>query len=352
MPTPPPDASAEHGARLVVVDDEAVITDILKRRLGRDGYEVTTASSAGEARAILERQGADALLADVQMPHESGLDLLDWARRFDPDCAVVMITAVATIQTAIDALKAGASDYILKPFNLDQVSFAVRRALDRRRVVVQNRAYRDELESMVEAKTRAHAEALEEIRATYDATLKALGAALSYRDSSSPHHADRVAALALAIGNQMRLADPELDALERASLLHDIGKISVPDGILARSVHAPEEAALVRDHPRKGYELLARIEFLRPAAAIVLAQAERYDGAGYPRGLRGDAIPLGARIFAVAAAFDGMTAGRRRPRLADADARAYLRANAGTEFDPRVVEAFLALPPDVIPEAD
>ncbi len=343
----------EHGTRLVVVDDEPVIVDILCRRLGQDGYEVTTASSAGEARAILSRQGADALLADIQMPGESGLDLLDWARRFDPDLAVVMITAVATIQTAVDALKAGAADYILKPFNLDQVSFAVQRALDRRQVVVQNRAYRDRLETMVEAKTHAHAEALLEIRTTYDATLKALGAALSYRDSSSPYHADRVAAIALAIGNGMRLPEPDLDALERAALLHDIGKISIPDGILAKSAHTPEEAAVLKDHPRKGYELLSRIAFLRPAAAIVFAQAERYDGTGYPEGRRGDQIPLGARIFAVAAAYDRMTAGRRQPeKLDDAAARAALRASAGSEFDPRVVGAFLALPPDVIPEPD
>lgn len=346
-----PVSNGDRGARLIVVDDEPVITDILRRRLSRDGYDVSIASSAKEARTILERQGAEALLADIQMPHESGLDLLDWARRFDPDLAVVMITAVATIQTAVDALKAGAADYILKPFNLDQVSFAVRRALDRRQVVVQNRAYRERLEGMVEEKTRAHAEALLEIRGTYDATLKALGAALSYRDSSSPHHAERVAAIALAIGNEMRLPEADLDALERAALLHDIGKIAIPDGVLARCDHTEEEAALLRDHPRKGYELLSRIAFLGPTAALVYAQAERYDGRGYPRGLAGEAIPLGARIFAVAAAYDRLTAGRRQPaRMRDVAARAHLRKGAGTEFDPRVVAAFLALPPDVIPD--
>ncbi len=335
------------------MDDESVIVDILRRRLTRDGYEVTSASSAAEAREALERQGADVLLADIQMPCETGLELLDWARRFDPDLAVIMITAVATIQTAVDALKAGAADYILKPFNLDQVSFAVGRALDRRQVVVQNRAYRERLETMVEAKTQAHAEALVEIRATYDATLKALGAALSYRDSSSPHHADRVAAIALAIGTGMRLGEAGLDALRRAALLHDIGTIAIPDGILARSEHTPEEAVLIRESPRKGYELLSRIAFLRPAAAIVLAQAERYDGSGHPRGLQGEAIPLGARVFAVAAAYDRLTAGRRRAdRLDAAAARVRLRALAGTELDPRIVDAFLALPPDAIPDPD
>lgn len=350
---PSPSETPEPRARLVVVDDEPVILEILHRRLTRDGYEVATVSSAPEARALLERQGAEALLADIQMPQETGLELLDWARRFDPDLAVIMITAVATLQTAVDALKAGAADYILKPFNLDQVSFAVARALDRRQVVIRNRAYREHLEAMVEAQTRAHAEALAEIRATYDATLKALGAALSYRDSSSPHHADRVAAIALAIGREMGLVEAELEALGRAALLHDIGTIAIPDAILARAEHTPEEAALLRESPRKGYELLSRIAFLRPAAAIVFAQAERYDGSGFPRGLQGEAIPLGARIFAVAAAYDRLTAGRRgATRLDPAAARAALRAAAGTEFDPQVVDAFLALPPDVIPDPD
>jgi response regulator RpfG family c-di-GMP phosphodiesterase len=346
-----PVEARDQGARLVVVDDEAVISDILRRRLAGDGYDVATAGSAEEARALILRGGAEALLADIQMPRESGLDLLAWARRHDPDLAVIMVTAVATLSTAVEALRSGAADYILKPFNLDQVSFAVRRALDRRQVVVRNRAYRERLEAMVGEKTRAHAAALAEIQATYAATLKALGAALSYREGSSPSHSDRVAAISLAIGARLRLAGADLDALERAALLHDIGKISIPDAVLARTEgHTPGETALLRDHPRKGHELLARIAFLRPAAAIVYAQAERWDGRGYPRGLVGEAIPMGARVFAVANAYDLLTAGRGR--LDAASARARLREGAGREFDPRVVEAFLALPADLIPDAE
>jgi putative nucleotidyltransferase with HDIG domain len=348
------------GGRLVVCDDEPVITDILRRRLTRDGHEVLTAASADEARAMIERGGVQTLVADIQMPRESGLALLGWARRYDPDLPVIMCTAVATIATACDALKAGASDYILKPFNLDQVSFAVRRALDRRRLVLQNRAYRERLEGMVEEKTAAYAAALAEIRSTYAATLKALGSALAWREGSAPHHSERVASIALAIAASLAIAngssvsEADLDALERASLLHDIGKMAIPDATLRkRGELTPEEAALVRDHPEKGYALLARIAFLRPAAAIVHAQAERWDGGGFPRGLAGEAIPLGARIFAVAAAYDALTSGRDgEPALPPAAARAHLRAGAGTAFDPAVVEAFLSLPADVIPAAE
>ena len=346
MPTE--SVAAKKGGRLVVVDDEPVVTDILSRRLVRDGYDVTTASTAAEARAAIMRGGVEILLADIQMPGESGLQLLAWARGHDPDLAVVMITAVATVSTAVDALKAGAGDYILKPFNLEQVSLAVRRGLDRRRLVVENRHYRERLEVLVEEKTRAHAAALSEIQQTYDATLKALGAALSYREGSA-RHADRVSAIALALGNRLGVASDDLDALERAILLHDIGKIAIPDGILTkREAFTEQEVALLRDHPRKGYALLSRIAFLRPAAAIVHAQAERWDGGG-PLGLAREAIPLGARIFAVANAYDEMTAGRLRERLDDRAARSHLRDGAGREFDPLVVDTFVALPPDVIP---
>ncbi len=340
-------------ARLVVVDDEAVITDILRRRLTRDGYTVVTAASTAEARARLEEAETAALLTDIQMPDESGLSLLEWARARDPDLAVIMITVVGTVGTAIKALRAGASDYILKPFNLEQVSLAVRGALERRRLVLENRTYRQELEAMVERKTRAHADALAEIRATYDATLRALGAALSYREGSTPHHSRRVAAIAVAIARQMGLPPAEIETLERAALLHDIGKIGIPDAILTKPGNLTgEDYAVLRSHPRKGYELLSRIEFLRPAAEIVYAQQERYDGTGYPRGLAGEAIPIGARIFAVANAYDAMTAGRRyQARIDDAAARARLRAEAGAQFDPAAVAAFLSLPPDAVPPA-
>ncbi len=342
--------AAQAGARLVVVDDEPTITDILSRHLAGDGYQIVTAANAAEARALIADTRPSALLTDIYMPGESGLELLAWARTVDPDLAVIMITAVVSVGTAVEALRAGASDYVLKPFNLEQVSFAVARALERRRLVVQNRAYREELEAMVEEKTRAHADALMEIQATYDATLRALGAALSYREDSSPHHSRRVAAISVAIARRMELPPADVHALERAALLHDIGKMAVPDGILARQGRLDEaEYALFREHPRKGYELLSRIDFLRPAADVVHAQQERYDGTGYPRGLAGDAIPSGARIFAVAEAYDAMTTGRHyQARLDDAAARAALHAGSATQFDPRVVEAFLALPPGAI----
>ncbi|HWP35537.1 MAG TPA: HD domain-containing phosphohydrolase [Thermodesulfobacteriota bacterium] len=339
------------GTSLVVVDDEAIITDVLSRRLARDGYTVITASSAAEARARVAESRPAVLLADIQMPGESGLDLLAWARRYDPDLAVIMITALGAVSAAVQALRAGAADYILKPFNLEQVSIAVRRALERRQALITNRAYREGLEAMVAESTRAHAEAVREIQATYDATLRALGAALSYREGSSPHHSRRVAAIAGAIAQRLALAPAERDALERAALLHDIGKIAIPDAILTKPGRLTEEEyAVMRNHPRKGYELLSRIRFLRPAAEIVYAHQERYDGSGYPRGLAGEAIPLGARILAVANAYDAMTAGRHyQPRLADTEARERLRAGAGSHFDPRVVEAFLSIPPEELP---
>lgn len=188
--------------------------------------------------------------------------------------------------------------------------------------------------------------ALRLVESTYDATLKALTAALDTRDSETEGHSQRVTAYTARLAREMGISGTHLVSITRGALLHDVGKIGVPDSILRKpGPLSPEEWALMRQHPTLGYEMLREIEFLRPALPIVLHHQEKYDGTGYPSGLKGDAIPLGARIFAVCDTLDAITSDRPyRAARSFAEAAAEIRRAAGTQFDPAIVEAFLRVP--------
>jgi putative nucleotidyltransferase with HDIG domain len=335
---------ASETASILIVDDEVTMREVLFRNLTAGGYRARVAGSLQEALAALEREPAELVLSDIMMPGGTGLELLDALRERYPDTSVVMVTALADIQAAIDALKAGAADYLLKPFTLEQVDLAVSRALAQRRLIVENRAYEAELERKVAEKTRALTRALAEMEATYDATIEVLGAALDYRDSETEGHCERVTRYTVALAAAMGCSPAELRQIERGAYLHDLGKIGVPDSILLKPGRLTrEEWEVMRSHAEKGYLMLRDIAFLREAAEIVYSHQERWDGGGYPRGLKGDAIPLGARIFAVADTIDAMTSDRPyRDGLSFRTSVDEIRRHAGTQFDPKVVDAFLA----------
>ncbi|HEX7126438.1 MAG TPA: HD domain-containing phosphohydrolase [Thermodesulfobacteriota bacterium] len=330
-------------ASILVVDDELAMREVLSRNLKAVGYETRAAASVADAMAALEREPADLVLSDVMMPGGTGLELLERIKARDPDTAVIMITALADIQAAIDALKLGAADYILKPFSLDQVDLSVSRALTQRRLVLENRAYQAELERKVAEKTRALTRALEEMEQTYDATIEVLGAALDYRDSETEGHCERVTRYTVALARAMGCTPEQVKQIERGAYLHDLGKIGVPDAILLKPGKlTAEEWEIMKSHAEKGYLMLRDIAFLKEAAEIVYAHQERYDGSGYPRGLKGEEIPLGARIFAVADTLDAMTSDRPyRKGLSFRESIEEVQRYSGTQFDPRVVEVFV-----------
>ncbi len=201
-------------------------------------------------------------------------------------------------------------------------------------------------ETALQENTHDHEAALRLIELTYDETLRALGAALDLRDTETAGHSERVTRYSLQIARAMNYSSEELTQLARGAYLHDIGKIGIPDSILRKEGPlSPEEVEIMQTHVQIGYELVKQIAFLAPAAEIILAHHERHDGSGYPRGLRGDEIPLGARVFAVADSLDAMTSDRpyRRARAFDA-ARDEIEREAGRQFDPAVVKAFLSIP--------
>jgi response regulator RpfG family c-di-GMP phosphodiesterase len=332
-------------ARVLVVDDEPDIRDILFDLLSFD-YDCTTVSSAEEAIDRLSAQKIDLVISDITMGGMSGLEMIPHILRLSPETVVVMISGMQTIESAIEALRTGAFDYIMKPFDLRQVEAAVKRALEHHELRAAKRRYENHLEELVEQRTAELDQALLSLEDAYRSTLKALTAALETRDAETHGHSERVVTFSLRLGRELGLDRAQMTALEFGSLLHDIGKIGVPDAILRKPAKLDEEEwAKMREHPLHGQAILNEIEFLEGAARVVAQHHERWDGSGYPLGLRGEEIELNARIFAVADAFDAMISDRvyRRGRSYEAAAEE-LDAWSGRQFDPQVVEAFHRVP--------
>ncbi|HZP39767.1 MAG TPA: HD domain-containing phosphohydrolase [Methylomirabilota bacterium] len=347
-------ASPGAGARRVlIVDDEVDIRSTLRAAFGAAGYECRLAGNGREAVALFDRERVPLTVTDLAMPAMDGLELLRHVRERDSDAAVIMLTGAADVATAVASLKQGASDFIVKPVDLDQVLLSAERALERRQLLIERREHQALLEHRVAEATRDLSAALSELQATYRATLEALGSALATREVGTELHSRRVHAYSLAIARAHGVPESELEALGRGVLLHDIGKIGIADSILLKpGPLTPAEWAVMRTHPGLGRQLLERIPFLRDAIPVVYHHHERWDGTGYPEGLVGQAIPLGARIFAVADAFDALTVDRPySTAMPMAAARKRIREASGTHFDPDVVASFLSVPLDVFEKA-
>jgi putative two-component system response regulator len=288
------------------------------------------------------------VISDITMSGMSGLEMIPHVKHISPDTVIVMISGMQTIESAINALRLGAFDYLMKPFDLRQAEAAVSRALEYHELVVAKRRYENHLEELVEQRTAELDQALDSLEQAYRTTLQALTAALETRDAETHGHSERVVTFSLRLGREYGLSGPEMKALEFGSLLHDIGKIGVPDAILRKPAQlTDEEWQRMREHPLHGQQILRGIEFLKGAAKVVAQHHEKWDGSGYPLGLKAEEIDICARIFSVADAFDAITSDRvyREGRLYDAAARE-LDEWAGRQFDPKVVEAFHRVPPD------
>jgi putative nucleotidyltransferase with HDIG domain len=331
--------------RILIVDDEVEITEILADLLSAD-YDCSRAGSAEDALTSLREGQFQLVISDITMPGMSGLDMIPHVKELSPDTVVVMISGMQTVESAIGALRLGAFDYLMKPFDLRQVEAVVKRALEHHDLVVAKQRYENHLEELVEQRTAELDRALNSLEGAYRSTLKALTAALETRDSETHGHSERVVSYSLRLGREYGLSSEEMKALEFGSLLHDIGKIGVPDSILRKPAKLTEEEWVrMREHPLHGQQILRGIEFLQGAARVVAQHHEKWDGTGYPFGLRTEEIDICARIFAVADAFDAITSDRvyRRGKSYEAAAQE-LDDWAGRQFDPKVVEAFHRVP--------
>jgi len=331
--------------RLLIVDDEVEVRGVLHDLLG-DAYQCAEAASAEEALVQLKDQDYELVISDITMSGMTGLEMIPHVKVISPDTVIVMISGMQTIESAINALRLGAFDYLMKPFDLRQAEAAVARALEHHELIVAKRRYENHLEELVDQRTAELDRALDSLENAYRSTLQALTAALETRDAETHGHSERVVTYSLRLGREYGLTAPQMKALEFGSLLHDIGKIGVPDAILRKPAKlTDEEWVRMREHPMHGQQILRGIKFLEGAARVVAQHHEKWDGSGYPLGLQGEDVDICARIFSVADAFDAITSDRvyRQGRPYEA-AAAELDEWAGRQFDPRVVEAFHRVP--------
>jgi putative nucleotidyltransferase with HDIG domain len=336
--------------RILVVDDEEAIREIVCSMLTAAQFKCAQVPSGQKALALLDSGDEfELMLSDLMMADLDGIALLERTKEKYPDMPVVMVTAVHDISVALKALREGAYDYLLKPFEREQLLATVRRALENRRLKLENRAYQTKLEALVEQRTAQLRNAIGSLERSYDITLEALGNALDLKDAETEGHSKRVTAFTIAIARSMEVPKEEISVIARGAFLHDIGKMAIPDAILRKpGALTPEEIAVMREHCYHGYQMLKKIPFLTEAAEIVYSHQERYDGTGYPRGLKGDEIPLGARIFSVADTLDAITSDRPyRAAQTVAAAREEIQRWSARQFDPRVVQTFLKMPENI-----
>ena len=341
--------TANSKQRILVVDDDPAVAKILCKTLLFEGFDSEMASDGNEALECLTQGLFDGIISDLHMPGLSGTELLKKVREKHPHVAFLMATVEHDVGIAIEAMKYGATDYILKPFQPPAVVASLRRSLQMKQTERELEDYRQNLERMVEERTKQLEKARHRIEMTYDETLEALGAALDLRDNESAGHSRRVTLYCLEMAKGLGCSEEQLKQIARGAYLHDIGKIGTPDAILLKPGKlTEEEKAIMETHVRIGYNLVSRIAFLTAAAEIVLTHQERYDGTGYPQGLIGKEIPLGARIFAVADTLDAMTSDRPyRRALPSSAAREEIIRESGQQFDPEVVQVFRSLPEEV-----
>ena len=338
-------------ASILIVDDDEAVRRMLRDCLG-SAHQCVNASNVEDAVKLLRYGSFELVLSDITMLGASGLELCRFVQEACPSTVMIMISAMTDIDYAIDAMRHGAFDYIIKPFDLTRVTLAVDRALRYQRALEDKHNYEVALEERVKIRTdelRTVNERLnlmlDKLYQNYRATLKGLARTLEARDIETRGHSDRVVAYSLALGNRMGLSASDLVSLEQGALLHDIGKVGVPDSVLLKpGALTNDEWVRMRAHVEQGLRIIEGVEFLSGARFVVGQHHEKYDGSGYPNKLKGDNIHINARIFAVADAFDAILSDRPY-RAGQPYEVAYkeIVAGSGAHFDPEVVNAFMSI---------
>jgi response regulator RpfG family c-di-GMP phosphodiesterase len=344
-----------HGAsalvRVLYVDDEPSLCRAFARMFGSEpDVRVSTTTSALEAAQLIEREHFDVIVSDLRMPGMDGIELLTAAREKLPDARRLLVSGYADLDSAISAINhVGVDRLLTKPWNTHELMGAVRAAAEHARLVRENAAINVALRTKAEELATINRELDRLVDERTGNLLHAMISALDMRDSETQWHSRRVGLYARRLAEEIGVSGRELDDIERGAVLHDIGKIGVRDAVLLKPGPLDEsEWSEMRRHPALGYEILKGIAFLEPARLIPLHHQERWDGSGYPAGLKGEEIYLGARVFAVVDTYDAVTSDRPYRKATGYDiARQEIERGAGTQFDPRIVEAWLKVPAGV-----
>ena len=331
---------------VLIVDDDPMVRELLGAIFTASGYRCRLATNGMEGIEAFRAEHPALSVTDIRMPVLDGLQFLKQALTLDPDAAVLVLTGVGDVQTAVEVLNGGAYDFIQKPVNPEELLIKAGRALERRQLVIERRQHQELLERRVTEATSELASTVRHLEEAYRVTLEALGSAIDTRDVGTHAHSRRVRGYSLAIARAHGVPESQMPDIEHGVMLHDIGKIGIPDAILLKpGPLTPEEWKVMRSHPEIGRRLVEKIPFLRGAISIVYHHPERWDGTGYPLGLRGEGIPLEARIFAIADALDAMTFDRPYSRaISFESARDEIKRCVNTHFDPAVVDTFLTIP--------
>jgi response regulator RpfG family c-di-GMP phosphodiesterase len=347
--------------RVLCVDDEPNILSALRRLFRQSGYVVEVAGSGSEGLAALERAGFDLVISDMRMPEMDGAQFLEQVRKRWPETVRILLTGYSDIGSTIEAINKGQIfRYVSKPWDDDDLRLTVRHALERKALereklrlealtARQNEELREinaSLERKVAERTAELRSAHEKLKLSFLTSIKIFANLIELREGTLAGHSRRVADLSRRIATKMELGPGELQDVFLAGLLHDIGKIGLPDELLSKPVShmSGDDLGQYRKHPVKGEQSLMALEELRNAARLLRSHHERFDGLGYPDGLVGLAIPLGARILAVANEFDGLQIGIVAPRrLSAEEAKKLIAEGRGRRFDPQVVDAFLEI---------
>lgn len=337
---------------ILVVDAEPEARAELQAALGFGSYLAEEVATASEALDYLTaRPDCRLVLSEVELPQTCGLTLLDAICRDHPEVAVILITRQRDVDLTARVFRRGATDLLLKPLDRGTLLSAVDRAVEQSRLRRQTLIYRQNLEDLIATRTAKLRATMTDLERSYDITLEAMGDALDLRDEETEGHSKRVTAYTIALARALHLSPGELKTIARGAFLHDLGKIAIPDSILLKPGKlTADEMTIMQSHCNRGYDIVRKIPFLAEAADIVYTHQESFDGSGYPRGLSGEDIPLGARIFAIADTLDAITSDRPyRKGATFAHAIAEIARCSGTQFDPEVVAAFLAMPAETWP---
>lgn len=330
---------------ILLVDDEVQMRVIMEEYLRDEGYVVSLHADGQSALEFARSKPGwtEVLLTDLRLPGGDGLALLQEMQRQDETVVGILMTGYANTDNAVEAIRAGAFDFIGKPFDFGALDTALNRALRHSRVLRENRQYHQRMAQLLEERGRALSETTRNLEASYQYMLESMVALLEAREQATGEHTLRVTAMAVALAGRMGLGEEEQDIVRRGSFLHDIGKIAIPDHILLKDGPLDDdEWAIMKTHVEIGYRIINSNPFLWDVAELVYSHHERWDGSGYPRGLAGDKIPAGARIFAVVDAYDAMRSNRPySPARSVEECLTEIRRHSGRQFDPDVVAVLL-----------
>lgn len=344
--------------KVLIVDDEEPIRRLLGYLLEPHGYMVTLAAESREARQHLEKNSYALVLCDVNMPGESGMDLVRHILTQYPLTAVIMVTGLDSPVLANAALDMGAFGYVIKPFEANEVLINVANALRRRKLEIENSMHRENLEEVVRTRTIALQQALDwlersekELRLSREETIQRLAIAAEFRDSATAQHIQRMSHYCELLARRFGLSPDRCDLIRTASPMHDIGKIGTPDHVLLKpGKFTPEEFNVIAQHAEIGYRILggSDAELLKVAAVIAWTHHERWDGSGYPRNLKGDTIPIEGRIASIADAFDALTTERvYKPAFPFEHAVDLMVKHKAQHFDPDLIDVFMGSIDDI-----